>query len=175
MFCVDNVHTSCSEDDLLSYVSSTGIEVFSCFKTNPRRRRNETTADVQDRKAFRLCINAADEHRLLDPDIWPDSIRVSAWFFRDKNNQPSDDGKRRKVGESVDSHSGVDAVGGSSVEGDNLSRDIDVVHHPSGADKVSVTAAPGDDMDTGNEIGNDDSNYDLANEGDETTIYHHGE
>jgi len=38
--------------------------------------------DVQDRMAlFRLCVNAADHDRLLNADVWPDSIRIAGWFF----------------------------------------------------------------------------------------------
>lgn len=66
--CVDNVSLACNEDDIRAYVSKQGIEVFTCFKTNPRRRTNETAEDVSDRKAFRLCINAADRDRIFNPD-----------------------------------------------------------------------------------------------------------
>lgn len=80
-----------------AYVSKQGIEVFTCFKTNPRRRTNETAEDVSDRKAFRLCINAADRDRIFNPDAWPASIRISDWFFRDKNNRGDNNEKRRRI------------------------------------------------------------------------------
>ena len=52
---------------------------------------------MKDRKAFRLCVNAADRDRLLQPDVWPDSIRISDWFFTNKNSQQgsNNDGKRQ--------------------------------------------------------------------------------
>lgn len=97
VFCVDNVHLACNEDDIRAYVSSLGAQVFSCFKVKPRRRPTETADDVLDRRAFRLCVNADDRERLLNPDVWPDSVRISDWFFRDKNNQPDNDGKRARI------------------------------------------------------------------------------
>jgi len=42
VLCVDNVNLACNEDDIRAYVSSLGAEVFTCFKTNPRRRPNES-------------------------------------------------------------------------------------------------------------------------------------
>jgi len=97
VFCVDNVGLTCKEDDIRAHVASLGAQVFSCFKTNPRRRPNETAEDVLDRKAFRLCVNAADRDRILDPDAWPDSIRIADWFFRDKNIQRDNEGKRQRL------------------------------------------------------------------------------
>ena len=100
---MDNVDLACNEDDMVSYVSGLGVEVFTCFKTNPRRRPTETEQDVADRRAFRLCVNETDRNRLLDSNNWPHSIRVSDWFFRtNKDDQPADDGKRRRVGSPAD-------------------------------------------------------------------------
>jgi len=62
---VDNVDLNFNEDDIRAFVVSLGVEVFTCFKTNPRRRPGETAEDVSDRKAFRLCVNADDPERLL--------------------------------------------------------------------------------------------------------------
>ena len=97
VFCVDNVHLACKEDDIRAYVSSLGVEVFSCFKTKPRRRPNEAPEDVMDRSAFRLCVNAAGRDRLLNPECWPDSVRIADWFFRDRSNQVDNEEKRRRV------------------------------------------------------------------------------
>jgi len=97
VFCVDNVHLACKEDDIRAYVSSLGVEVFSCFKMRPRRRPNEAAEDVMDRSAFRVCVNAAGRDRLLNPESWPDSVRIADWFFRDKSNQVDNEEKRRRV------------------------------------------------------------------------------
>jgi len=99
VLCVDNVSLSCDEDDIRAHVSNFGAEVFTCFKTNPRRRPNESAGDVMDRRAFRLCVNAADRDRLLNPAVWPDSVRVSDWFFSNKRTLESNGnhGKRQRI------------------------------------------------------------------------------
>jgi len=97
VFCVDNVHLACKEDDIRAHVVSLGVEVFSCFKTKPRRRPNEAPEDVQDRSAFRVSVNAAGRDRLLNPESWPDSVWIADWFFRDRSSQVNNEEKRRWV------------------------------------------------------------------------------
>ena len=82
VFCIDNVNVACSAEDIRSFVTGRpmSVEVISCFEVNPRRRRDET--DVSDRKAFRLCIYHDDRDRLMDVSQWPDSVKVSDWFFK---------------------------------------------------------------------------------------------
>ena len=96
VFLVDNVSISHSADDIRSFVSSMAINVISCFEVKPRRRRNEE-GDIDDRKAFRLCIRADDRDRLLDPSKWPNSIAISQWFFK-APPQASADKRRRLAG-----------------------------------------------------------------------------
>jgi len=79
VFCIDNVDTSFSPDDVQRYVSSFPVNVLSCFPAKPRRRRNENEP-ITDRKAFRLCIDANDQDKLLNPDKWPDSITIAEWY-----------------------------------------------------------------------------------------------
>ena len=93
VFLIDNVSTAHNADDIRSFVSSMSINVISCFEVRPRRRRNEEEGDTDDRKAFRLCIRADDQDRLLDPSKWPNSIAISQWFFKPRqeaanNKQP---------------------------------------------------------------------------------------
>jgi len=81
VFCVDNVDPSVTVDDLRLFVAGLTVQVVSCFSVRPRRRRNESESDpLTDRKAFRLCILAADRDRLLDESKWPESIIISEWF-----------------------------------------------------------------------------------------------
>lgn len=80
VFCVDNVAPSLDADDLKRFVSSLHVQVISCFSVHPRRRRNES-GHVTDRKAFRLCINEADQERLLDDSKWPESVIISDWYY----------------------------------------------------------------------------------------------
>ena len=79
VFCIDNVDTSFSPDDVQRYVSSFPVNVLSCFPAKPRRRRNENEP-ITDRKAFRLRIDANDQDKLLDPGKWPDSITIAEWY-----------------------------------------------------------------------------------------------
>jgi len=183
--CVDNVSLACNEDDIRAYVSKQGIEVFTCFKTNPRRRTNETAEDVSDRKAFRLCINAADRDRIFNPDAWPASIRISDWFFRDKNNRGDNNEKRRRINDSA--QRGVTASsrgsagdkphqGGAVVNQDDLNETIAAASSAAGAsavamDTVSNEQATDSDIGDGGD-GQDDSADDNANQ---TTIYQYGE
>ena len=80
VFCVDNVQTSCSERELTRFVSSLNVSVISCFKVNPRRRRNETEP-ITDRNAYRLCIDDSDRDRLLDESKWPEHVVISEWYY----------------------------------------------------------------------------------------------
>ena len=80
VYCVDNVGTSVGVDDLCHFVRSLNVNVLSCFPAKPRRQQNESNL-ITDRKAFRLCIDAADKDKLLDESKWPDSIVISEWYY----------------------------------------------------------------------------------------------
>ena len=99
VFCIDNVITSCTAEQMKSFVASMGVEVYTCFEAKSRRRRNEDDAAVNKRKAFRVCICEDDIERLLNPGAWPDSIVISEWFFKQstRDDQNTDD-KRRRIG-----------------------------------------------------------------------------
>jgi len=80
---VDNVDITCSDNDLCSFVGKLSITVISCFEVKPRRRRyEENELNPRERKAFRLCIFDEDRDRLLNAAVWPDSIKISPWYFR---------------------------------------------------------------------------------------------
>ena len=80
IYCVDNVSISVNVDDLCQFVRSMNVNVLSCFPAKPRRQQNESNL-ITDRKAFRLCIDAADKRKLLDESKWPDSIVISEWYY----------------------------------------------------------------------------------------------
>jgi len=69
VFCIDNVSTDCSVNDIKSFVSGLSL-------------RGDDDDDIKDRRAFRLCIFDEDRSRLLDKSIWPDSVSISEWFFK---------------------------------------------------------------------------------------------
>ncbi len=57
IYCIDNVGTSCTVDNIRRFVSGLSVDVWSYFEVKPRRRPGEDDESVSDRKAFRLCIN----------------------------------------------------------------------------------------------------------------------
>ena len=76
--CIDNVHNYVSVNDLRDFEENLSVRVISCFETKPQRRRLES--DVNDHKAFRLCIAREDNDRLLDLVMWPEFVSVYEWF-----------------------------------------------------------------------------------------------
>ena len=85
VYCIDNVSTDCSVDDIRSFVTGLGVRVLTCFEVNSRRRRSDIDDhDVKSRKAFRLCIPENDRAPLLDTTKWPDSVFISEWYFKPK-------------------------------------------------------------------------------------------
>lgn len=119
VFCIDNVSVSHAAEDIRSFVSSMAIDVVSCFEVKPRRRRSDD--DATDRKAFRLCISADDQERLLDPSKWPDSIAISEWFFKD----PKQGDKRQRLDNQTSDRASVggDVIGGGGVAGSSTDMD----------------------------------------------------
>jgi len=76
VFCIDNLSTSITEDDLKQFVIGMSVDVQSCFRAKPRRFPGEKEP-VTDRAAFRLCIADKDRNLLLDDSKWPESIVIS--------------------------------------------------------------------------------------------------
>ena len=104
VYCVDNVSVDCTVGDITFFVKSLSVTVVSCFEVKPRRAPDESESDVKDRRAFRLCIFDEDRDRLLDQTMWPDSVVVSEWFF--KLRQDEQNVKKMRI---------EDAAEGSSV------------------------------------------------------------
>jgi len=103
VFCVDNVNTSCTIDEMTSFVSSLSVDVVTCFEAKSRRRRNEdTNSDISDRKAFRVCIYEDQSDRFMNADAWPEHIVISEWFFKSKfQSKSSDETARKQAASSV--------------------------------------------------------------------------
>ena len=81
VFCIDNVDTDVTVNDIEQFVVDLSVKVISCHEVKPRRRRNEDRARG-DRKAFRLCIPDDDVAALLNDEKWPAYITISHWFFK---------------------------------------------------------------------------------------------
>ena len=120
MLCVDNVNLDCNEDNIRAYVTHLGAEIFTCFKTKPRRRSDESVDDVKDRNAFRICVNAQDCDRLLNPVVWPDSVCVSDWFKSNKKSQQGDvNDKRQRIENLDDVGSATSSQGSAGISNNN--------------------------------------------------------
>jgi len=104
VFCVDNLDISMEVNDLCRFVSSLNVRVFSCFPTNPRRRRYETEIP-EDRKAFRLCIDEDDRDLLLNDTKWPESVIISEWYRLDPNTRRQQRTERMLISQSDESQS----------------------------------------------------------------------
>lgn len=186
VFCVDNVGMACNDSDIRAHVSSMGMQVFSCFETKPRRRPHESADDVKDRKAFRLCTSAADRERILDPSIWPESIRVSEWFsFRQRNNNPVNVDKRRRISisesESHEAGKRAEVTGGGQQQdsvarsGGDLITDQLMVAVDSDIPTTSADVVVMDIVDNDQTTIGDDGDDDDVEIVDRTTIYRDGE
>jgi hypothetical protein len=93
IYYVDNVSPSSDVQSMIGFVSNLGVRVLSCFGVIPRYNRRLRSAQPQSgqngdeqsltpsSKAFRLCINRADNSLLLRDDVWPSDITVSKWYF----------------------------------------------------------------------------------------------
>jgi len=127
VYCVDNVSVHCTVGDITSFVKSLSVTVVSCFEVKPRRAPDESESDVKDRRAFRLCIFDEDRDRLLDQTVWPDSVVVSEWFFKSRQNE--EDVKKRRVEDAAQcssAASGTAAGGVIQSTSDVGHRDMDV-------------------------------------------------
>lgn len=81
VFCIDNVKSTFTAENLQKFVEDLGVTVISCFSVDSRRRRYETKKDAEDRNAFRLCIKAEDREKLIVAEKWPEYVCVSEWYY----------------------------------------------------------------------------------------------
>ena len=88
VFCIDNVMTSATEENIRLHVRSIGVDVLSCHQVQPRRSRWQRANGVVpvDRSTFRLCIPREQSSKLLIADAWPSNITISAWRFARKQD-----------------------------------------------------------------------------------------
>ncbi len=73
VYCVGNVSTDFSGEDLKNYLADFEVEVISCFTA---KTRFEGTA------AFRVCIAEADRQKFLNAEIWPSDVIIRDWVFK---------------------------------------------------------------------------------------------
>jgi hypothetical protein len=94
VFCVDNVTTTATEEDIRRHVSSLGVTVLSCHGVQPRRSRWQRLNGIVpcDRSTFRLCIPREQSDKLLIADAWPANVTITAWRFTQKRVAPTEAG-----------------------------------------------------------------------------------
>jgi len=107
---------------MCKFVRSLSVEVQSCFETKPRRRRGESIESVTDWKAFRVCIYKDDRQRFLNPAVWPYSISISDWFFK----EPTSDDKRRRTHVSKNDRGAAQTINDTYPDDDSRRRTADV-------------------------------------------------
>lgn len=92
VFCVDNVSTDVSVDEMTQFIDQLGVRVISCNNVPPRRPMWQRRRGIKpkDRRTFRVCIPRDDCDKFLDEDMWPEHISVSRWIFA-KNPRPRRD------------------------------------------------------------------------------------
>ena len=79
------------------FISRLSVNAVSCFEVKTRRRYNEDALNL-NRRAFRVCILEDDRNRFLNPDVWPDSVRISEWFTKRNWRMTESNDKRLRVG-----------------------------------------------------------------------------
>lgn len=121
VFCIDNVDESCSVSDICYFAKSLGVEAQTCFEVKPRlTRRGAVQPTSCNWKAFRLCIYEEDRARLLKAGSWPDSIKVSDWYFKPQNS--TSDNRRPAAAAAVVDDTAERVTGqASGLQGDGVS------------------------------------------------------
>ena len=79
VFHVDNLDNSHCVDDVVKYLNRNGISALTCFVVKSWMRTNCI--------AMRVCIYASDTQKFLDANLWPSSVVVRPWKFKEKNKK----------------------------------------------------------------------------------------
>lgn len=134
VFCIDNVSTDVTVDDLSQYVRDMGVNVITCYKVKPRRSPWQRQSGIipTDRNTFRLCVDREDVDRLLNDENWPEHISISSWIFlKSRQRQSTSD----EIGQSPNSRqkkqfastTAVDASSGRSGLGSAEDMDATII------------------------------------------------
>ena len=117
--------------------------------------------------------------------MWPDSVRISDWFFRNKNSQLDNDNKRRRIDSpdlnaiDVPLHSSAGG-GGDTQRGGGKDDNDDNDNPPVITATASVTASTSiDAMDVTDIVSSEQAASNIVydeqdDSGDKTTIYQYG-
>ena len=88
VLCIDNVSMSTHEPELIDCFAGLGVRVFTCHEVQARRTAWQRKNTELNHRTFRLCINKADSHLLLNADNLPSDIIVSRWSFKHSKKTP---------------------------------------------------------------------------------------
>ena len=87
VYCVDNVSSLTSAEDLTNFVSGIDVKVTSCFEVKNRRPAWQRLNDLEcGHRTFRLCVVKSDSTKLLQPRSLPADIVISPWFRAKSKN-----------------------------------------------------------------------------------------
>jgi len=85
IYCIDNVKRNVTEEDMMRFVDKLGVTVLTCHSVPPRRSKWQKMKGIEpDRKTFRLCVPREESEKLLNADVWPAHIVITAWRFSKK-------------------------------------------------------------------------------------------
>jgi len=86
VYCLDNISTNTTADEIANFVSKMGVTVLSCSRVNPRRNHWQRQHDIipQNIYTFRICIPREESDKFMCADRWPAHIAVSKWIFSKK-------------------------------------------------------------------------------------------
>jgi len=78
VYIVDNLSKTCDMETLMTFLKKLKVRTLTCFEVKPRMTRWQRAHDfIPDHRAYRICINKADNDRLLDESKWPADITLS--------------------------------------------------------------------------------------------------
>jgi hypothetical protein len=80
IFCVNNVDSKFTEEDIKTFLESNSIRVISCFPAKSK---------YSGSKAFRVCITVESLDLFLNAHFWPQDVVITEWFFKPKTSENS--------------------------------------------------------------------------------------
>ena len=85
VFCLSNVDSSYSTNNIMDYIKSIGVRLLTCFELK------SSSHNPADSKAFRICIVAEDKSALLNSDNWAVGVAIRQWYRKSKGNGDRDE------------------------------------------------------------------------------------
>jgi hypothetical protein len=80
VFRLGNIDSVYSVPDIENHIRSIGVNILSCFELK------QSDSHPLDNKAFRVCIVAADSHKLCDNSNWSVGVSLRQWIHKPKDS-----------------------------------------------------------------------------------------